>query len=205
MKAHLPIILALALLLFAGQSGASYWFKVIDISPSPIEVTAGDSANFTILVKGLGSERAYVELVFKNKTQGLQFSCPKMIKNVYPAGVTDFNCSLLAAGDVAPGNYSFVVDVAAKSAPSGKMTGYINVLSPGGRAADDTAGAQAEEAVDKQIDGATDEPIAAPQAQDQPQEEPQEQPKDTPAPGAGAAIMGLMLTTMLFAQGRKKS
>jgi len=196
MKAHLPIVLALVLLLLVGQTGASYWFKVIDISPSPIEVAAGDSANFTILVKGLGSERAYVELVFKNKTHGLEFSCPKMIKNVYPAGVTDFNCSLLAASDVAPGNYSFVVDVAAKSAPSGKMTGYINVLSPAGQQEALPVGAQAEEAVDEPID----EPIAK-QAQPLPQDE----ARETPGPGTLAAIMGLMLTAVLFAQGKKKS
>ncbi len=124
MKTHFSLILIPLLLLLAGLAGASFWFQVIDVSP--IEVTPGSEANFTVSVKGLGSERAYVELVFKNKTEGLDFSCPKMIKNVFPAGVTKYNCTVKAA-DVPPGNYSFVVDAAARGSPSGKKTAFINV------------------------------------------------------------------------------
>ncbi|MEI8003639.1 MAG: hypothetical protein WCG94_04830, partial [Methanothrix sp.] len=89
MKTHFSLILIPLLLLLAGLAGASFWFQVIDVSP--IEMTPGSEANFTVSVKGLGSERAYVELVFKNKTEGLDFTCPKMIKNVFPAGVTKYN------------------------------------------------------------------------------------------------------------------
>jgi hypothetical protein len=126
MKNHFSLLLISLLLLLTGLAGASYWFQVIDVTP--IEMTPSSEANFTVFVKGLGSERAYVELVFKNKTEGLDFTCPKMIKNVYPAGVTKYNCTVKAA-DVSPGNYSFVVDVAAKGSPSGKKTAFINVVA----------------------------------------------------------------------------
>jgi hypothetical protein len=126
MKNHFSVLLILLLLLLAGQATASFWFKVIEVTP--IEMTPHSEANFTVSVKGLGSERAYVELVFKNKTEGIDFICPKMIKNVYPTGVTKYNCSVKAA-DVPPGNYSFVVDVAATGSPSGKKTAFINVVA----------------------------------------------------------------------------
>ena len=126
MKTYFTLILIPLLLLLAGLAGASFWFQVIDVSP--IDMTPGSEANFTVSVKGLGSERAYVELVFKNKTEGLDFSCPKMIKNVFPAGVTKYDCVVKAA-DVQPGNYSFVVDAAARGSPSGKKTAFINVLA----------------------------------------------------------------------------
>ena len=126
MKNHFTLLLIPLLLLLAGLAGASYWFQVIDVTP--IEMTPNSEANFTVSVKGLGSERAYVELVLKNKTEGLDFACPKMIKNVYPTGVTKYNCTVKAA-DVSPGNYSFVVDVAARGSPSGKRTAFINVLA----------------------------------------------------------------------------
>jgi len=189
MKAHITILLVLALLLSAGQAGASYWFKVVDIFPSPVVVSPGGSANFTVMVKGLGSERAYVELVFRNKTQGLDISCAKRIQNVYPAGVTEYNCSVHAASDMAPGNYSFVVDVAAKSAPSGKMTGYINVLGPA--ATDEMAGKASGE-----------EGLPAGAAADGAQA--QEETKETPSPGVMAAILGLVLAAgILSAPGKK--
>ena len=111
--------------MLAGETNASYWFKVIDISP--INLTPNSEADFTVAVKGLGNQGAYVELVFKNKSQGIDISCEKMIKYVFPAGVTRYNCTVKAE-DVAPGNYSFVVDVSARGAPSGKKTAYIEVV-----------------------------------------------------------------------------
>jgi hypothetical protein len=124
-KAYL-VSLLLLLLLLAGLVNASYWFKVTDISP--ITLTPNSESNFTVAVKGLGSKGEYVELVFKNKSQGIDTSCEKMIKYVFPAGITRYNCTVKAE-DVAPGNYSFVVDVSARGAPSGKKTAYVDVVN----------------------------------------------------------------------------
>ena len=184
MKNHFSLLLILLLLLLAGQAGASYWFKVIDVTP--IEMTPNSEANFTVSVKGLGSERAYVELVFKNKTEGLDFTCPKMIKNVFPAGVTKYNCSVKAA-DVPPGNYSFVVDVAAKGSPSGKKTAFINVLA-----------AKSDAAIEPEKQPMPTGPMLqayngsmAEQGNQTPAKEPQAQ--KTPAPGAVTAILATLL------------
>ena len=185
MKTHISLLLIAVLLLLAGQAGASFWFKVIDVTP--IEMSPNSEANFTASVKGLGSERAYVQLVFNNSNEGLTIYCPKKIKNVFPQGVTQYNCTAKAE-DVAPGNYSFVVDTAAAGARSGKMTAFINVIGPesdvamkpeGGNqtAAEIPAKPQAEEA---QSPAAAETP-AEPQA------------KGTPAPGAMAAVLALLL------------
>ena len=128
MKTVFSILPLLLLLLLAGQASSSFWFKVIDISP--INLTPNSEANFTVAVKGLGSQGSYVDLVFKNMSKGLDISCPKLIKYVLPAGVTKYNCTI-KAGDIAPGNYSFVVDVAAKGSLSGKMTAHVEVLAGG--------------------------------------------------------------------------
>ncbi len=126
MPPFLSFLLLLMLLSLAGPAGGSHWFQVIDISP--IQLAAHEEANFSVQVKGLGSQGAYVELVFRNESQGLNVSCPRLIKYVFPAGVTKYNCTV-RAGDLAPGNYSFVVDVAAAGSPSGKRTAYVEVLA----------------------------------------------------------------------------
>ena len=184
MKNHFTLLLIPLLLLLAGQAGASYWFQVIDVTP--IEMTPNSEANFTVSVKGLGSERAYVELVFKNKTEGLDFTCPKMIKNVYPTGVTKYNCSVKAA-DVSPGNYSFVVDVAAKGSPSGKRTAFINVLA-----------AKSDATIEPEKQPMPTGPMLqaynasrAEQGNQTPAKEPQAQ--KAPAPGAIAAILAALV------------
>lgn len=128
MKTVHSILLILLLLLLAGQANASFWFRVTDISP--ISMMPNSEANFTVSVKGLGSQGAYVQLIFLNKSQGIDTSCEKLIKYVFPTGTTKYNCSVKSA-DIAPGNYSFVVDVAALGAPSGKKTAYVNVLAAG--------------------------------------------------------------------------
>ena len=185
MKNHFSVLLILLLLLLAGQANASFWFKVIEVTP--IVMTPNSEANFTVSVKGLGSERAYVELVFKNKTEGIDFFCPKMIKNVYPTGVTKYNCTVKAA-DVPPGNYSFVVDVAATGSPSGKKTAFINVLAA-------KSDAQLSLRSSRCQRGRCCKRIMHPgptkAIRHQPANEPQAQ--KTPAPGAVAAILALLL------------
>ena len=131
MKTATSILIISLLLLLVGQASASYWFKVTDISP--ITVMPNSEANFTVSVKGLGSQGEYVELIFLNKSKGIDTSCGKLIKYVFPTGTTKYNCSVKSA-DITPGNYSFVVDVAAKGAPSGKKTAYVNVVAAGNSA-----------------------------------------------------------------------
>ena len=113
MRTRIFLLLLAIILILPGQVNASYWFKVIDITP--VEMLPNSEANSTVSVKGLGSERAYVELVFRNVSEGLTVVCPRKIQNVFPQGVTDYEC-IITAGDLSPGNYSFVADVVALGA-----------------------------------------------------------------------------------------
>jgi hypothetical protein len=179
MKTVFSILPLLLLLLLAGQASSSFWFKVIDISP--INLTPNSEANFTVAVKGLGSQGSYVDLVFKNMSKGLDISCPKLIKYVLPAGVTKYNC-IIKAGDIAPGNYSFVVDVAAKGSPSGKMTAHVEVLSGGIGIAQ--AKEPPQEAVQKETQAfKANQTSASPPA------------KTTPASGAALAALTVLLAS----------
>lgn len=197
MKDHLLIILVFFTLLLAGQVYASHWFQVINVTP--IVATANSEANFTVSVKGLGSERDFVELVFKNESDGLEIGCPKMIKNVYPAGVTQYNCSV-KVGNVPPGNYSFVVDVAAKSAPSGKRTAFVNVVEAYGQktadsdqftneqsGSDDTALADSRGADTGESSQISGEQTGS----SSPKQE--EEAQNAPAPGVVPAIFSLLI------------
>lgn len=172
MKTVFSISILMLLLLLTGHACGSYWFKVIDVSP--ISLTPNGETNFTVAVKGLGSNGAYVELVFKNMSEGLSVACPKMTKYVFPAGTTLYNCTL-KAGDIAPGNYSFVVDVAATGSPSGKRTAYVDVLA-----------AMNEKALGDQLDSVSNELNLTVSA-------PQDQTKRTPAPGALLVVILALL------------
>jgi len=187
MRAHIFLLLLAFLLLLPGQANASYWYQVIDITP--VEMLPNSEANFTVSVKGLGSDRAYVELVFRNVSEGLTITCPRKIQNVFPQGVTDYDC-IVAAGDLLPGNYSFVADVVVAGAPSGRMTGYVNIIGGNGnRAAVPVRVDQAdlEEAEGgKKSEELETEPAALP-------DKPGESEKKSPAPGAVAAGLVLIL------------
>lgn len=124
MRANFFLLVAV-LMLTAIQANASLWFQVVEITP--IQMLPNSEANFTVSVKGLGSERAYVNLVFRNVSEGLTIACPSLIKNVFPQGVTQYNCTM-RSGDLDPGNYSFVADVVVRGAPSGRMTGYVDII-----------------------------------------------------------------------------
>jgi len=194
MKNFFAILLIALLLLLASPADASGgWFKVINVTP--IEMTANSEANFTVSVKGMGGERAYVELVFRNKSEGFDFTCPKMIKNVFPAGVTDYNCSV-KAGDVAPGNYTFVVDTAAPGARPGKLTAYINVVEEKSQAEaiydstidylKDISGAGDSEPELSDDAGETSQPTGA-------EAEASEAQPEAPMPGAAMTVLGLLV------------
>jgi hypothetical protein len=183
MKTVFPVMFLMLLLLLSGQASGSFWFQVIGVSP--ISMAPNSEANFSIAVKGLGSNGAYVQLVFKNMTQGLEVSCPKMIKYVLPAGITMYNCTL-RAGDVAPGNYSFVVDVAAKGSPSGKKAAYVDILGVNGQAAEPPIGAIVKNASANETQSAKSNQAAS---------MPGSQPKGTPAPGVILGALCLLLAS----------
>ena len=173
MKKIFAILLLGLLLLLAGQAAASYWFQVVGISP--VKMAPNSEANFTVTVKGLGSQGSYVQLLFKNVSQGLSIACPKMIKYVFPTGITSYNCSV-KAGDIEPGNYSFVVDVAARGAPSGKKTAYVEVES-----------AQIAPSAEGVASNEGQEPSPSTQTE--------QAAKGMPGPGAALAALAVMLAS----------
>ncbi len=175
MKKIFSILLFSALLL-ADQAAGSYWFKVIDVSP--IRLMPQSEANFTIAVKGLGSQGGYVQLVFRNASEGLNISCQKIIKYVFPAGVTNYNCSV-RAGDVTPGNRSFEIEVAAKGAPLEKRTAYVDVEAGNANLAPAAPAAAAPEQAPS-ASKANETSVS----------------QATPAPGVAAALLALLLAAM---------
>jgi hypothetical protein len=189
MKTVPSILLILLLLLLAGQAGASYWFQVSDISP--ISMTPNSEANFTVSVKGLGSQGAYVELIFLNKSRGINTSCEKLIKYIFPAGTTKYNCTVKSA-DIAPGNYSFVVDIVALGAPPGKKTAYVDVVAAENGAAIEPQTIQINQtAPDNRSQSAQgSEESKVNQAS---QTTTGSEPKGTPALGVMPAILALLL------------
>lgn len=126
MKMVLSLLIPLVFLLLAGQAGASFWFQVTDVSP--IRIEPNSDANFTVDVKGLGSEGAYVQVVFRNMSEGLSIASSDKLRYVFPTGTTRFNFTL-RAGDIAPGNYSFEVGVVAKSSLPGWRKAYVDVVA----------------------------------------------------------------------------
>ena len=198
MKNRLAVLLLPILLLSSPVDASGGWFKVINVTP--IEMTANSEANFTVSVKGMGGERAYVELVFRNRSEGFDFTCPKMIKNVFPAGVTDYECSV-KAGDVSPGNYSFVVDTAAPGARPGRMTAYINVIEQKSQAEaiydstidylKDMSGADNSQPELSDNSGVASQPTGA-------EAEAGEAQQEAPMPGAAMAVLCLLVALRSF-------
>ena len=186
MRACFFLLLLAVFLLLPGQANASYWFQVIDITP--VEMLPNSEANFTVSVKGLGSDRAYVELVFRNVSEGLTITSPKKIQNIFPQGVTNYDC-IVAAGDLLPGNYSFVADVVVAGAPSGKKTGYVNIIGRNGNHASEPVRVD-QPALEDAEEGEFQEPETEPLAQPDKSAESQ---KESPAPGALAASLVLIL------------
>lgn len=174
MKKVFSVLLFSALLL-ASQANGSYWFKVIDVSP--IRLAPQSEANFTVAVKGLGSQGGYVQLVFRNVSQGLNISCQKITKYVFPAGVTDYNCTIRAE-NVAPENRSFEIEVAAKGAPLERRTVYVEVEAGNSGLAVESPAATASK-----------QEAAASKAN----ETSASQARGAPGPGSAVAILALLL------------
>lgn len=190
MKNIVSLLIFLIFLLLAGDAVASYWFQVIDVSP--IRMEPNSDANFTVDVKGLGSEGAYVQVVFRNMSEGLSISSQDKLRYVFPTGTTRFSFTLRAE-DIAPGNYSFEVGTVGKSSLPGWRTAYVDIVEA------DTMGTNeilppGRETAPQNIS----EPPVAPEAtaqatNDSGQPAPSQQERGMPGPGAVLAIVALLL------------
>lgn len=189
MKTIASILLILLLLLLAGQAGASYWFRVTDITP--VTMTPNSEANFTVSVKGLGSQGAYVEMIFLNRSPGIDTSCERLIKYIFPTGTTIYNCTVKSA-DIPPGNYSFVVDVVAAGAPSGKKTAYVNVVAAENGAVIEPQMTQSNQTA-KENQSQSSNGSVEPEVHKEDQGTPASVPKATPALGVMPAILAMLL------------
>jgi hypothetical protein len=204
MKMVLSLLILLIFLLLAGQTGASFWFQVTDVSP--IRVEPNSDANFTVDVKGLGSEGAYVQVVFRNMSEGLSIASSDRLRYVFPTGTTRFNFTL-RAGDIAPGNYSFEVGVVAKSSIPGWRMAYVDVVAAGvGETTEVAETANAEEIAEAEGTAEVEETnevlppgretasqnvTAAPETEEAPAEAAQN--RGMPGPGIALAIAALLL------------
>ncbi len=191
MKKIIPLLLFLIFLLLTGQAVASYWFKVIDVAP--IRMAPNSDANFTVSVKGLGSQGAYVQVVFRNMSEGLSIASSDRLRYVFPAGVTKFNFTL-HAGDIPPGNYSFEAGTAATGSTPGWKKAYVDIV-----AADTVASEEERIAVlPPGKETITQNVSAAPEAEEAPAETAQD--RGMPGPGVALAVI-----TLLLAARRRKS
>jgi hypothetical protein len=185
MKRIVPLLMFLILLFFAGQACASYWFEVIDVTP--ISMNPNGDANFTVTVKGLGSQGAYVQVIFRNMSEGLSIASSDKLRYVFPAGTTKFNFTL-HAGDIPPGNYSFEAGTAAKGSIPGWKKAYVEVVA-----------AKAERTIEVSSPG---EEIISQNVSEVPEEEkaPQETAQNRGMPGMEAVFA----IAALLATGRKR-
>lgn len=185
MKSIIPFLLFLTFFLLAGQAVASYWFEVIDVTP--ISMTPNSDANFTVSVKGLGSQGAYVQVVFRNMSEGLSIASSDRLKYVFPAGVTKFNFTL-HAGDIPPGNYSFEAGTAATGSTPGWKKAYVDVVAA------DVIAAEEEEQIEVTPPGKetiAQNVSAVPEAEEAPAET--AQGRGMPGPGVALAVIALLL------------
>jgi hypothetical protein len=181
MKNANALLFFLLILLMCGLASASYWFKVIEVSP--ISVAPNSDANFTVTVKGLGSDGAYVGLTFRNVSDGLTIVDRDRLRYIFPTGTAKFNVTIRAA-DMAPGAYSLEVGTAATGSPPGFTKVNVSVESPiEETVADITLQAEPEPAVpsestpEETTEGAAGSEVEA-----------------APAPGIALAVLALWLT-----------
>jgi hypothetical protein len=116
----------LIVLLLPSLSLASSYFRIVDVSP--IQLYPGTEANFTVTVRGLGSEGQYAKLLFKDLPPGLSVVEAGGMRYIYPAGTRAFVCRMKAEG-VTEGNYSLQIGILAKDAPYSWRTAFA-VVSP---------------------------------------------------------------------------
>ncbi|NPV61659.1 MAG: hypothetical protein HPY61_03350 [Methanotrichaceae archaeon] len=184
MKKANALLFFLLILLLCGLAGASYWFKVIEVSP--VSVAPNSDANFTVTVKGLGSDGAYVGLTFRNLSDGLTIVDRDRLRYIFPTGTTAFNVTIRAA-DLTPGTYSLEVGTAATGSPPGFTKVNVTVSSPLETAAPEAAAYRTAEPVvvgksaTEEVPEETSEETAGPETE------------SAPAPGIALALLALLL------------
>jgi len=169
------IIIALS-----GQVAASFWFKVIEVSP--VSLAPNSEANFTVTVKGLGSDGAYVGLTFRNLSEGLTIVDRDRLRYVFPAGTTRFNVTV-RAGDLPSGTYSMEVGTAAQGSPPGYTLVNVTVKSPQERMTREQSARQTPEA-EPELPNESARQEAFPESAGSPAQ---------PAPAAGIGLAALAL------------
>lgn len=117
-------LLLLIVLLLPSLSIASSYFRIIDVSP--IQLYPGTEANFTVTVRGLGSEGQYVKLLFRDLPPGLLVVEAGGMRYIYPTGTRAFLCRMKAEG-AKEGNYSFQIGIVAKDSPYAWRTAFAAV------------------------------------------------------------------------------
>jgi hypothetical protein len=122
-------LVLLLVLMISGLSAASYYFVILNVSP--IKLEPDSETNFTVSVKGLGSQGGYVQLVFRNLSQGLSVVRAGGTRYVLSLGNRTYNCTM-RAGAIEPGNYSFDVGIYAFGAKSAWKEANVTVQPPGG-------------------------------------------------------------------------
>jgi hypothetical protein len=116
------------LLVFMPLTGASTYFKVIDITP--VTLQPNSQASFTVTIQNLGTETEAVGLLFRNLIPGLLAANMDGTPYIFPVQIRRFNCTMIAE-DVAPGNSSFGVGVYAHGAIPSWRDSYVLVQSTG--------------------------------------------------------------------------
>jgi len=122
-------LVVLLMLMISALSAASYYFVILHVSP--IKLEPNSETNFTVSVKGLGSQGGYVQLVFRNLSQGLSVVRAGGTRYVLSLGNRTYNCTM-RAGAIEPGNYSFDVGIYAFGAKSAWKEANVTVLPSGG-------------------------------------------------------------------------
>jgi hypothetical protein len=120
-------LVVLLALMVSGLAAASYYFVILNVSP--IKLEPNSDANFTVSVKGLGSQGGYVQLEFRNLSQGLSVVRAGGTRYVLSLGKRTYNCTM-RAGAIEPGNYSFEVGIYAFGAKSAWREATVTVQPP---------------------------------------------------------------------------
>ncbi len=179
-------------------TGASTYFKVVDIAP--VVLQPNSQASFTVKIQNLGTETEAVGLLFRNLTSGLLAANTDGTPYILPVQIRPFNCTMTAEY-VAPGNYSFGVGVYALGAIPNWRDSYVLVQSTGGEVRPvQQSPVPVGEALNasRSLPGCITRNLTAQPSMPTPEEN---KTSGRAAPGAGAVIA---LAALLIAAGRFK-